>query len=149
VVELRPCARAFVRLAVILLVVAAAAGVWEMLAMQVPSSQYRVGLLPGPIGQLREMATATALTCFAAAWLVPFIAPSKEPWALCTAVHVGAVVTLGAMTYGATTGMYGVQMWDPRFDSQVLFIVRWAGQGILGVCLLDFARRVFVYKLRA
>jgi hypothetical protein len=58
-------------------------------------------------------------------------------------------VTLGAMTYGATTGMYGVQMWDPRFDSQVLFIVRWAGQGILGVCLLDFARRVFVYKLRA
>lgn len=112
--------------------------------MQVPSAEYRVGVLPGPIGQLREMAVVLGLTSIAAAWLVPFIAPSREPWALCIAVHVGAVVTLGAMAYGATTGMYGVQMLDPRPDSQALFYVRWGGQAILGACLLDVARRVML-----
>lgn len=140
--SLGACARSFVRLGVVLLVAAAAAGVWEMLAMQVPSSDYRVGVLPGPIGQLREMATTVGLVLFAAAWLMPWIAPERQPWVLCVAVHVGAVVTIGAMAYGATTGMYGVQIYDPRPDSQWLFIVRWIGQGLLGLCLLDFARRL-------
>lgn len=140
--DLGPCARAFVRLGVVLLLVAAVAGVWEMLAMQIPSSQYRVGVLPGPIGQLREMAVVIALVLFAGAWLMPWLAPDREPWLLCVAVHVGALVTLGAMAYGATTGMYGVQIYDPRLESQVLFIVRWAGQAVLGLCLLDFARRI-------
>lgn len=140
--NLGPCARAFVRLGVVVLLVAAAAGVWEMLAMQIPSSQYRVGVLPGPIGQLREMAVVIALVLFAGAWLMPWLAADREPWVLCVAVHVGAVVTLGAMAYGATTGMYGVQIYDPRLESQVLFIVRWVGQAVLGLCLLDFARRI-------
>ncbi len=140
--ELGRCARSFVRLGAVLLVLAAAAGVWEMLAMQIPSSQYRVGVLPGPVAQLREMAVVLGLSAFAAAWLLPWIAPDREPWPLCVGVHVGAVVTLGAMVYGATTGMYGVQIYDPRPDSQILFVVRWIGQGILGICLLDFARRI-------
>lgn len=142
-VELRPTARAFVRLGVVLLVVAAAAGVWEMLAMQVPSAEYRVGVLPGPIGQVREMSAVLGLACIGLAWLVPFISKEREPWALCIALHAGALITIGALIYGATTGMYGVQIWDPRPDSQALFIVRWTGQGILGLCLLDVVRRVF------
>lgn len=145
--ELRPTARAFVRLGVALLVVAAGAGVWEMLAMQVPSAEYRVGVLPGPIGQLREMGSVLGLACVGLAWLVPFVAKDREPWALCIALHAGAVITLGAMIYGATTGMYGVQIWDPRPDSQALFIVRWTGQAILGLCLLDVLRRV-ILRLR-
>ena len=140
--ELRPTARAFVRLGVALLVVAACAGVWEMLAMQVPSAEYRVGVLPGPIGQLREMGALLGLACIGLAWLVPFIAKDREPWTLCVALHAGALITIAALIYGATTGMYGVQIWDPRPDSQALFIVRWIGQGILGLCLLDVARRV-------
>jgi len=133
-------------LGVVLLLVAAAAGVWEILASQAPGSEWQAGVLPGPVGQLRGTAAVLGLLMFAGSWLMPWLAPEREPWVLCIAVHVGVVVTMGAMTYGATTGMYGVQIYDPRPESQWLFWVRATGMGILGLCLLDFARRILLHR---
>ena len=139
--ELRPSARAIVRLAIGLLIAAAAASVWEILARQAPSSGWHVGMLPGPVAELRDTSVTLALLCVAAAWLVPVIAPDHEPWLLVGALHAGALVTLAALAYGATTGMYGVQIDDPRSDSVWLFKIRTLGQLVLVGCLVDVARR--------
>jgi len=147
--SLTPGARALVRLAVLLLLAAAAAGVWEILASQAPSSDYHVGVLPGPVAQLRTTSTLFALVLLAGAWLMPWIGRGRDPWVLIAAVHVGAIITIGAMTYGATTGMYGMQIDDVRPQSEMLFWVRSTGQLLLVGCLLDFARRVMLRGPRA
>lgn len=140
---LRPSARALVRLAIVLLIAAAAASVWEILARQAPSSGWHVGVLPGPVAELRDTAVTLALLFFATAWLVPVIAPEREPWVLVGALHAGALITLVALTYGATTGMYGIQIDDPRADSVWLFKVRALGEIVLVLSLFDVARRFF------
>ena len=138
---LRPTARAFIDLAMALLVTTFLAGVWELLASQGPSSEFRIGVLPGPVAQLRAAAMTLALLCFAVAWLLPKIATDREPWLLVGFAYAGTIVTLGAMAYGATTGMYGVQIADPRADSQVLLAVRLGGQILLLIALGDLMRR--------
>jgi len=147
--DLRPSARAIVRLAIGLLLASAAAAVWEVLARQSPTSAWHVGLLPGPVAELRDTATTLALASFAAAWLIPWAAPVKEPWIWVGALHFGAILSVVALTYGATTGMYGVQIDDPRPDSEWLFQARALGGIVLMGCLLDFARRLFVGRRAA
>src|SRR5688572_22422658 len=137
-----PSARALVRLGVVLLVVGAAAGVWEWLALQSPGSTWHVGALPGPVGTLRGTAFTLGLAMIAAAWLMPWAAPGREPRAWVIAVHLGVVVVLIALVWGATTGMYGVQIEDLRAESKWLFRLRALGTLILIGCLLDFARRI-------
>lgn len=136
-------ARALVRLGAALLLVAAAASVWELCAMQAPSSPIYVAVLPGPVGKLRAAATTLGLAMFAAAWLTPWIGRGAElPW-LVRGASAGSLLLVGTLTYGATTGMYGVQAVDPRFDSQLLFYLRSAGEIVLGACLVEVARRLF------
>jgi len=143
--QIGPSARALVRLAIALLLVAVAAGVWEQLASQVPDSPFHVGILPGPVGQLRNAATTLALVLFAAAWLMPWaIGSGKEPRWLVALAYAGSVLTIVSLAYGATTGMYGVQIEDPRPDSRVLFAARSIGEGILVICLVDLARRILL-----
>lgn len=131
-----------VRLGIVLLLVAAAAAIWEILASQAPSSGYHVGVLPGPVEQLRTTAAMLGLGTLIAAWLLPWWAPSKEPRVLIGIFVVGIVITLAAMTYGATTGMYGVQIYDPRPDSRALFWTRATGQLVLLGVLIELARRL-------
>lgn len=131
------------RLAIGLLIAAAAASVWEILARQAPSSGWHMGVLPGPVAELRDTTVTFALLFFAAAWLVPVIAPDREPWVLVGALYAGAIITVAALVYGATTGMYGVQIDDPRPDSVWLFKIRAFGQLLLVAGLLDIARRFF------
>lgn len=141
--ELRPSARAIVRLAIALVIAAAAAAVWEILARQAPSSGWHMGVLPGPVAELRDTSVTLALLFLAVAWLLPAIAPAREPWVLVGALHAGAIITVAALTYGATTGMYGIQIDDPRADSVWLFKIRTFGQLLLVASLLDVARRFF------
>jgi hypothetical protein len=141
-VSIGPAARALVRLGVALILVAAVAGVWETLAAQAPSSEFHVGHLPGPIGQLRLTAMILGLAMLAAAWLEPWLGAGQPPWRLVWALHVGALITIAAMVWGATTGMYGVQISDPRPESRWLFSTRAVGLTILGGCLVDVARRI-------
>jgi len=142
-VTIGPAARALVRLAVGLLLVAVVAGIWETLAAQAPSSEFHVGHLAGPIGQLRLTATVLGLCMLGAAWLEPWLGAGRPAWRLVAALYAGAALTVGAMIWGATTGMYGVQISDPRPDSRWLFWSRAAGLLLLAGCLLDVARRVF------
>ncbi len=142
--QLRPSARALVRLAVVLLVVGAIAGVWELLALQAPSSPVHFGELPGPVTQLRNTAVTLSLILFAVAWLMPWAAGDREPMLFVGAVHVGATVTLGAMIYGAARGLLGIQVIDPIPTATGLFVARIAGEAILFGCLIDFARRILM-----
>jgi hypothetical protein len=151
-VTLLPSARVLVRLAVVLLLIAAGAGIWEILASQSPTSPYHIGVLPGPVSQFRNTSTILALVTFATAWLMPWLAGARretidavrEPWLLVGLYHLGVLVTVGSFAYGATTGMHGVQIEDPRPDSQWLFGIRLVGYATLGLCLLDVARRILL-----
>jgi hypothetical protein len=131
-------ARALLRLAVIVLAAAAAAGVWEVLASQAPGSPLYIGVLPGPVSMLRETALALGLVLLAASLLVP---ERGLPRALVLALHVSVAFTLLAAFYGALTGMHGVQVRDLRPDATPLFIVKYASRIGVAVCLFSLARR--------
>lgn len=141
--QLRPSARALVRLAAILLVVGALAGVWHVLASQSIYSPWRLGVLPEPVAQLESTAFTFGLIVLGAAWLVPWVAPNDEPTYLVVAMYVGSLLTIAAIFYGATKGMMVLQIDDLRFDAKALFAVRITGEGVLLLCLLDYVRRIF------
>lgn len=128
------------RLALGLIVLGAIAGAWELLAAQVPPSPLHFGVLPGPVGTLRETAFTLGLLMVAAAWLAPLASP--PPGRLLVAIHVGVALTVGARLYGAATGLVGHQLVDPRWDAQVAVVVRTLGELTLLVCALIFAARV-------
>jgi hypothetical protein len=131
--------RALLRLAVLVLCVAAGAGVWEVLASQAPGSPLCIGMLPGPIEMLREAATVAGLLLLAASCLVRDLQLSR---ALVIALHVTVAVTLLAALYGALTGMHGVQAVDLRPDASPLFAAKYLGRLGLAACLLLIVRRV-------
>lgn len=141
--QLRPSARALVRLAAILLVVGALAGAWHVLASQSIYSPWRLGVLPEPIAQLERTAFTLGLLALAAAWLVPWVAPKDEPTYLVVALYAGSLLTVAAMIYGASRGMMGLQIDDMRLDAKALFAARITGEGVLFLCLLDYVRRIF------
>lgn len=135
--QLPESTRVVLRLAVIVLCVAAGAGVWEMLASQAPGSPLWIGMLPGPIESLRETATLLGLLLLAASWLVS----AALPRALEFALHATVALTLLAALYGAATGMHGVQAVDLRSDAVVLFAAKVAGKLGVATCLLLIASR--------
>lgn len=110
--------------------------------MQPPSSQWGVSALPGPVKQLRETCTVFGLSFVALAWLMPWVSPDRTPKMLLGVLLSSVALILIAATYGATTGMHGVQIQDPRPDSQVLFWVKSIGQLIVFGCLLEIGRRL-------
>ena len=52
--------------------IAALASVWELLALQAPGSPLYLGMLPGPVTSLRELATMIGLLLFGAGALMPW-----------------------------------------------------------------------------
>ncbi|HEX7481677.1 MAG TPA: hypothetical protein VF331_27980 [Polyangiales bacterium] len=139
-----PSARATLRLASLALLLAAAAGVWEVLATQAPGSPLYLGMLPGPVQALRETALVLGLLVFAAACLLPELHKldqAFEPKALLAALHVGVVLALGAGVYGACTGMRGTQLFDLRPDASALFLTKHLGLVLTGAALAELARR--------
>lgn len=131
-------ARELLRLAVIVLCIAAGAGVWEVLASQAPGSPLSIGMLPGPIEMLRDTALILGLLLFGASVLVR---DSGAARGTVIALHVAVAVTLLAALYGAAAGMHGVQARDLRPDATPLFVLKYAGRlGVLA-CLLAIARR--------
>jgi hypothetical protein len=127
---LSPIAIRLVRLAVLLLGYAAITGVYELVALQVPGSPLHIGVLPVPIGALRELSLVLSLLLLAAAalfrWAFGESAPraARVAFALLTA---GALLALAAQTYGALHGMHGVQMSDLRPDARAVFYARHFG----------------------
>lgn len=146
--ELRPSARALVRLAIVLLVIGAGAGVWELFAAQPPHSPFQAGVLEGPVAQLRRTAITYGLVLVAGAWLLPWAWPDREPTKLVWTVHGGVVLTMGAMLYGASQSLMGLQIMDLRTDARIVFGVRALGQALSMACLLALAHRVLLRRSR-
>ena len=131
-------ARAVLRLGTGVLVSAALAGVWETLASQAPGSPLYIGMLPGPVALLREAAFDWGVSIVLAGLLLGTRAQPRK-WFI--ALQAGVLLTLGSALYAAASGMHGVQARDLRPDATWLFAIKYAGRGLLGVCLLDLARR--------
>ncbi|MFI5308943.1 MAG: hypothetical protein ACHQ53_16415 [Polyangiales bacterium] len=136
--------RAVIRLGVCALMVAAGSSVWQLLAAQAPGTPLYIGMLEGPVAALRGLATSIGLVLFAAAWLLPWAFPEREPKRLVALLYVGTVLGLGGEIYGAVRGMFGMQLADMRPDALPLFIVKHLGLGLLLGALLDLGRRVLL-----
>lgn len=135
-------ARASIRLGVVILILAAFAGGWELLARQAPGSPLYIGMLPGPVAALRELSLSVGLLLVGAGLLMPWAAGSREPWILLALLGVGALMGVGGQVYGAIHGMYGVQLMDLREDALGLFVVKQGGLGLLSLGLCELGRRV-------
>jgi hypothetical protein len=136
-------ARVLVRAGLVLWLVAAAAMVWEVLAMQSFESPLRVGVLPGPVGQLRGYAFGLGAVLLAGAWLWPRLYGEGRGRAMLALLTGGAALHTLALTYAAQQGMVAVQVLDPRTDARWVVIVRAVGHLLVSVALLDAARRAF------
>jgi hypothetical protein len=142
--RLSPESRLLVRVALGLWLVAGAATVWEVLAMQWPDSPFHLGILAGPIGQLRGFSFGLGAALALAAWLWPHLyGPGMGRYALVLLV-AGSVVHAGALVYAAMQGMIGVQILDPRADARWLVAARGLGHALVLGALGD----AFVRALR-
>ena len=138
-------ARATLRLAILVLVSGAFAGLWEVLASQAPGSLLYVAMLPGPVQTLRESAFTLGLLLLSASILLPRAERrpgSRMPALITAALHVGTLLALVASAYGAAHGMHGEQFQDLRPDATALFIAKHAGYALIGSALLVLAARV-------
>jgi hypothetical protein len=124
-----------------LLIASAAAGAWEVLALQSPGTPLYIGMLPGPIGALRSLALALGLIVLVSALLLTCNDQLPPRWAVLL-LFVGSLASVGAQLYGAVHGMPGVQMVDFRPNVRPLFVTKYAGLGLVSAGLFELARRL-------
>jgi hypothetical protein len=136
-------ARVLVRAALGLWVVAAAATVWEVLALQSFESPLRVGVLAGPIGQLRGYAFGLGAVLLAAGWLWPRLYGEGRGRAMLGLLTGGAALHTLALVYAAQQGMLAVQVLDPRADARWVIAARALGHLLVSLALLDGLLRAF------
>lgn len=141
--ESSPPARTLLRFAFGLLVLAAASSVWAVLANQAPGSPVYLGVLPGPIENVRDSATVLALVFLAVSWWLPTIVIGRAATLLVACACLGATLDLSASVFAAAHGLHAIQFKDHRPDVAPLVMLKTVGQLLLGVCLLDVTRRVW------
>lgn len=107
-----------VRVGLALWLIASLACVWEVLALQPPDSPFHLGVLAGPIVQLRTFAFGLGAISLIAAALWPCLyAPGKgRPAAVL--LSAGALAQVGLLGYAASRGLLAVQIFDPRADAR-------------------------------
>jgi hypothetical protein len=104
-----------------------AAEVWEVLASQSPDSPWHLGVLAGPVAQLRNHSFGFGTLLTALAWLWPaWFSPGEGRLAL-AACLTGAGLETGALLWAAARGMLAVQAFDPRPDARLMLILRALG----------------------
>lgn len=141
-VEIATSSKPILRLGAGALLLGGAAAAWELIALQSPGTPLYVGVLPGPIGALRELATTVGLLLVAAALVIPRANHGRLPLrALIALLSLGTVLGLGAQVYGALHGMYVVQALDLRSDAFPLFVIKYGGLSLLALGLIELGRR--------
>jgi hypothetical protein len=138
------CGRATLGLGVLALIAAGCSGAWELLALQSPGTVLYIGMLPGPISALRELATVLGLLFVVAALWMPAAAlvRARVPLSILVALlYAGGALALGAQLYAALHGMYGTQIVDMRADALPVFVAKHCGLLLLIAALLELARR--------
>lgn len=105
-------------------------GVWEVLALQAPESPFHLGVLSGPITQLRTYSFGLGTVLCVLALLVPLLAPQGgvRPWVY--ALIFGVLLHTGTLLVAASRGMNAVQIFDPREDARMLLYARAVAHGI-------------------
>lgn len=116
-----------VRAGVVVLFFAALASAWELFARQAPGSPLYLGVLPGPVRALRELAFALGVLLLAAGALMPWAYGAGAPRWVGLALVAGAAFALAGQTYGAACGMYGIQVQDLRADALPMFVAKHLG----------------------
>ncbi|HMI91622.1 MAG TPA: hypothetical protein VK509_09685 [Polyangiales bacterium] len=131
-----------IRMAVGVLLFAALAGGWEVLARQAPGSVLYLGVMPEPIAALRELATMLGLLLFAAGALMRWAFAGPPPRWVALGLYGGALLSLAAQAYGAARGMYGIQLQDLRADAMPLFAAKHLGLLAFAAAFFELARRI-------
>jgi hypothetical protein len=133
-----------IKLGVLTLGSALLAGAWEVLAQQVPGSPLYIGVLPGPIGALRELSLMLGVLTLAAGALIPraYEGSPRRARLASTLIAVGVSLAIAAQTYGASNGMHGVQASDLRADARTVFFVRHGGLLLFALAWIDIGVRV-------
>jgi hypothetical protein len=141
---LGPAQRLLVLAGLALVVFGAAAGLWEVFALQAPFTPLRAPHLPGPIAQLRESGIVLGLLFFAAGSLLPLaIDPGARIARVLAWIAIGgAALVMAALAAGAARGMVVFQIFDPRPVAVRLFAVRAMGSILVGGAFLELARRL-------
>jgi hypothetical protein len=134
--------RTAVRMAVGVLLLAAVAGGWEVLARQAPGSVLYLGVMPEPIAAVRELATTLGLLLFVAGVLAPWAFAGPPRGWVAVGLYGGSLLALAAQMYGAARGMYGIQLLDLRADALPLFVAKHLGLLAFACAFFELARRI-------
>lgn len=130
-----PSVRILVCLALGFCCLSAASALWEFLALQMPDSPFHLGVLSGPIAQLRNFSAALGLGALALAPLWPALYAPGQGRIVLALLLLGSSVLVAALAYAAGLGMVGVQLLDPRLDARLLAHGRAFGHGVLTLAL--------------
>ena len=104
--------------------VALLACVWEVLALQPPDSPLHLGVLSGPIAQLRTFAFALGGSAALVGALWPALyAQGQGRWVAWLLV-AGAALHVIVLLVAAGRGLLAVQLLDPRADARALLYGR-------------------------
>ena len=136
-------ARVVLRLAGALLLAAAAAGVWELLASQAPGTPLYLGVLPAPVERLRHDSFDFGVV-LALAGLI--LGEREVPRRVLVWLGAGSVLVLVAGVYAAASGMPGVQITDLRADAPWLFGAKVLGRGLLIAGLMSIGWTALVKR---
>jgi len=143
--DVETTAASTIKLGVITLGAALITGAWELVALQVPGSPLYIGVLPGPVGALRELCVMLGLLALAAGALMPRAydaASARRARIASILIAAGAALTCAAQAYGAAHGMHGAQMSDLRADARAVFFLRHGGLLLFALGWIDLGLRV-------
>jgi len=143
---LRSDQHSVIRLGIVLLGLAALAGLFELFARQAPYTPLELGMLPGPIQQLRDAALVHALVALLAGLSLPAAWPTVAPLRFVRVLVLGHGLLFAALGYAAVTGRMAVQIWDPRPLAVVLTALRIVGHLTVVGAYFVWARRLWVAR---
>lgn len=132
-----------IRLGVVLLGLAAVAGLLELFARQAPFTVLALEMLPSPIQQLRDAALVHAFLALLAGLLLPAAWAPEAPVRFVRALVAGHVMLFTALLYAALTGRMAVQIWNPEPMDVWLPALRIVGHLTVAGAYFAWARRLF------
>jgi len=116
-------------------------GIWEGLALQSPVSPLHLGVLAGPIAQLRLacFGFGTGALVLGPCW--PTLYAERRGRAVLGLLVLGAGGQLLSLAYAAAFGLLAVQLNDPRADARAVVYVRFAAQLLTAAALAALGAR--------